>query len=165
MVDELPPSEHSANSLSAGSSSAPLFLLPYAGLRWIIRITGVLLMFGGVICLGSVAGKLLFGSLAYHKVSDSLSVVIVSLIALGLGIFVFRIGLRMLCSVDGRAVRNFSFIFALVYTLILMQILPAGTIFDSYPILRFLLFLFSLGLAYFILKRILLTLLFPRGES
>ena len=88
-----------------------------------------------------------------------------SLVALGLGMFVFRIGLDMLRSVDSSAVASFSFVFALVYTSILMQIVPATVLFYQYPVLVLLLFLLYLGLTYFVLKYILLALLFPKKKS
>jgi hypothetical protein len=163
MVDELPPPP-SGNS-SSEDKAPSLSSLPYARLRWTIRITGVLLMFGGAIYLGIVAGKVLLGSLTDIKAIDGLYVVVVSLLALVLGMFIFRAGLDMLRSVDSSAVGIFSFVFALVYTSILMQIVPALALFYQYPALMLLLFLFYFGLTYLILKYILLALLFPRKKK
>ena len=163
MVDELPPSPLPEKT-PVVEALPSLSSLPYGRLRWMIRITGVLLMFGGTIYLGIVAGKVLWGSLTYLNASDSLYVVIVSLLALGLGVFVFRAGLNMLRSVDSSAVSSFSFVFALIYTSILMEIVPAAALFYKYPVLVLLLFLLYLGLTYFVLKYILLMLLFPQKK-
>jgi hypothetical protein len=164
MVDDLPSAGTPSNS-SPEESALPLSSLPYARLRWTIRLTGVLLMFGGAIYLGAVAGRLLFASLTDGNASGGLYAVIISLVALGLGIFVLRAGLDMLRSVDSSAVGSFSFVFALVYTWILMQIVPASALYYRYPVLMFLLFLLYLSLTYLILKYILLLLLFPRKKS
>jgi hypothetical protein len=164
MVDELPPTGPSDNS-PAEEQLTSLSSLPYARLRWTIRFTGVLLMFCGTIYLGIAAGKLLLGSLSYHKASDDAYAVIISLLALGLGIFILRAGLNMVQSMDASAVTSFSFVFALVYASILMQIVPASALFYRYPVLALLLFLIYLGLTYLVLKYILLALLFPEKRS
>lgn len=163
MVDDLSPSVPSGNSLPE-EISPTISSLPYARLRWTIRLTGVLLMFSGTVYLGVVAGRLLFGSLTNPNAADDLYAVVISLVALGLGIFVLRAGLDMLRSVDSAAVTSFSFLFALVYTSILMQIVPAAAFSYQHPGLVLLLFLLYLGLTYLVLKYILLLLLFPRKK-
>jgi hypothetical protein len=162
MADELPPSMLPD---ARPPEETPLSSLPYARLRWTIRLTGVVLMFGGVIYLGIAASHPLLSSLSHGKAGDSLYAVVISLVALGLGIFVFRAGLNMLRSVDASAVASFSFVFALVYTSILMQLVPASALFYRYPALMFLLFFLYLGLTYLVLKHILLVLLFPRARK
>lgn len=157
MVDEAPPSRPADETSSAGMSSGAS-LPSYARLRWMIRITGVLIMLGGTIYLGIWAGSLLKGILIDHKGGEGLYIVVVALGVLGLAILALRAGLNMLLSVDSAAVGTFSFIFALIYAFIFMQILPAQSL---QPILMLPLFLLSLGVTYFVVKRILLALLFP----
>jgi len=166
MVDELPPaksSDHVPDTTTNASSLGPA--LPYGSLRLAIRVAGVLLMFGGVIYLGLIAGGLLLGSMTYFQKSDNLYIVIASLVALGVGIFVFRVGLNMVRSTDASVVGSFSFLFALIYTSILMQTLPSTALFSRHPFIMYLLFPVCLALTYFILKRILLMLLFPKEKN
>jgi len=133
----------------------------YDRLRWTIRVAGTLLMFGGTIYLGKVAAALLSGSLVSRRPTDNLMILVVSLVELGLGIFVLRTGLNMLRSVDASAIRHFSFVFALIYTFILMQVLPLSGLFFWHPVLTYLLLGLYLGLSYWVLNRILLVLLLP----
>ena len=122
-------------------------------------------MFGGTICLGIWAGSLLLESLTEHKGGYGLYLVVVSLGVLGLGVFALRAGLNMLWVADTAAVGSFSFVFALIYAFIFMQILPAWGGYHQYPILMLLLFLLCLGLIYYVVKRILLALLFPQKKE
>jgi len=167
MADELPPpaksSDHVSDTTTNASSLGPT--LPYGSLRLAIRVTGVLLMFGGVIYLGLIAGELLFGSMTYFQKSDNLYIVIAALVALGVCGFVFRVGLNMVRSTDASVVGSFSFLFALIYTSILMQTLPSTVLFSRHPFIMYLLFPVCLAFTYFILKRILLMLLFPKGKN
>jgi len=122
-------------------------------------------MFGGTIYLGIVAGRLLFGTQGHHTVGAWLYALVISLIALGLGIYVLRIGLNMLCSVDAASIGSFSFLFSLVYISILVQILPSAEWFSQRPIEMGLFFLLCLACSYFVLRYILLALLFPKRKS
>lgn len=161
MVDE----SLESGSTAKASGQGPQPPLPsYVLLRWTIRLTGVLLMFGGAIYLIRVAWSLLFEKHVNDTPFDSLFAIIVSLGILGLGIFVLRTGLRMLRTVDASSIGSFSFVFALIYTWILTQVLPLSDIFIQHQALFFLLLFLYFGLSYWILKRILLALLLPKEE-
>jgi hypothetical protein len=136
----------------------------YDGLRWSIRITGIILMFGGMIYLGMIVSSLLWGSGPGGTRTEGLFPLVVSLVTFGLGIFVLRTGLRMFRSVDASTIAHFSFVFALVYTFILVHILPLSGLFQRHAALMWLLLVLYFGLSYWILKRILLHLLLPEGE-
>ncbi len=117
-------------------------------------------MFGGTIYLGMIASNLLIGD----KPGSGLLVVVVSLVILGLGIYVLRTGLDMLRSINARTISSFSLVFSLIYTWILAQILPFSEWFGDYPYVIYLLMFLYFGLSYWILKRILLHLLLPAIE-
>jgi len=156
MVDE-PPFPTPAVETSpgyAGGSPRPHYDL----LRWAIRITGIILMFGGTIYLGVTASRLLIDL----KSGETLFFVVGSLLALGLGIFVLRIGYAMLKSINSRTIGNFSFLFALIYTFILIQILPSTDAVDGHSILIYFCVILYFGLSYWALKSILFRLLLSR---
>jgi hypothetical protein len=142
----------------AASARAPE---AYGWLRWTIRITGILLMFGGTIYLGGTAWALLTDK----KTGGGLLVVIMSLVVLGLGIYVLRIGLGMLRSINAHTIASFSFVFALIYTFILVHIVPSTSMFSDHPVLVGFVILLCFGLSYWILKSILFRLLLPREEQ
>jgi len=129
----------------------------YDSIRWAIRITGILLMVGGTIYLGVLASDLLTDK----KTGSGLFVVVVSVGMLGLGIYVLRIGLNMLRSIDAHTIGSFSFVFALVYTWILAHVLPPWKLLNDWPVVGYALMFLYFGLSYWILKRILLHLLLP----
>ena len=156
MVDEssgistaspLPPSE------APGLSGAR-----YGLLRWSIRLTGLVLMLAGVACLTFAACNLLRGQ---HQSHDLPYTIVVSLLVLGVVILALRTGFRMLLLVDVTTIRQFSFIFALVYTVVLLNILPQSDLQLNHPVLVFILVGFFLGLSYWVLNRILSALLLP----
>jgi hypothetical protein len=157
MVDE-----SSSNAPTAGTAiTPPSPVAPrYDWLRWAIRITGIVLMFGGTIYIGLTAAKLLTD----NKSDSVLLMIVVSLITLGLGIFVLRIGMNMLRSINVRTIGSFSFVFALIYTYILTQILPLSGFFNDSAVLVYLLVFLYFGLSYWILKSILILLLLPPHE-
>ncbi len=68
----------------------------------------------------------------------------------------------MLHSVNAQTIKAFSFIFALIYTFILVHILPPAGIFNDYPALLYLMLFLYLGLSYWILRSILFHLLLAR---
>ena len=74
-------------------------------------------------------------------------VVIVSLVMLGLGILVLRTGIRMLRTIDAHTIGTFSFLFALIYTWILVQILPLSGLFTDHPVFLYLLMFLYFGLS------------------
>jgi len=150
MADETPPP----------STPAQAVLPSYEWLRWAIRITGILLMFGGTIYLGVTASQLLTDNTS----GSGLFVVVVTVAMLGLGIYVLRTGLNMLRSIDAHTIGSFCIIFALIYTWILAHILSPWEFFKGYPALMYLLVFLYFGLSYWILKSILFRLLLPRGE-
>ncbi len=154
MVDKSSPGNLSDQPASGRAPEA------YGWLRWTIRITGILLMFGGTIYLGRTASDLLTDK----KSGSGLFVVVVSLVALGLGIYVLRIGLAMLRSINARTIGSFSFVFALIYTFILVHIVPSTSMFSDHPVLVCLVIFLCFGLSYWILKSILFRLLLPREE-
>jgi len=159
MADESPAAAITDKHSHPDPATAPL---SYRGLRWVIRFTGVLLMFGGAIYFGTVACTLVFGKLVYHQATEGLYVLVVSLLALGLGYFIFRVGLNMLRSINAATISSFSFLFALVYTPVFMRILPALGLVHRQPVLTIFFVLGYFGLTYLILKRILLLLLLPK---
>ncbi len=160
MADELPgisaPSSPKAAPDTAGSS-----VQRYGLLRWTIRLVGFILMLGGVAYLALTAGSLLLGRYRSH---DLPYVLVISLIALGLGILALRIGFRMLLLIDASTISQFSFIFAVIYTFVLMHVMPLSGIFQSHLVLTLFLVGIYLGLSYWILKRILSVLLLPPAE-
>jgi hypothetical protein len=130
-----------------------------------IRLTGALLMMLGVIYLGIVTGTLWFGDLKYGASTEGLFVLVVYLLELGLGFFAIRVGLGMLVSINPSTIGNFSFVFALIYTPILMRLFPIADGLGRHPAMTILLALIYFGLTYLMLKRILLFLLFPKGGN
>ncbi len=162
MVDDPPSASSTAPSSSSPSgASAP----SYDWLRWTIRITGILLMFGGAIYLGIVASNLLLAKLSYGNPYESLFALIISLVGLGLGIFVLRTGLRMFRTVDASAIGHFAFVFALVYNLRPDANPALAGLFNHHFVLMALLLILYFGLSYWVLKRILLHLLLPRMKG
>lgn len=131
----------------------------YGWLRGFIRITGILLMFGGALYLGAMAASLLVA-----KKGGGLLGVVITLVALGIGIYVLRVGIDMLRTVDARAIKCFSFIFALIYTSILLNILPSFDFFGQHPAALYLMLFLYLGLSYWIVKYILFHLLLPPDQ-
>jgi len=131
----------------------------FCGLRWAIRLTGVALMLAGTIYIAMVTSSLLMGG----KVGSGIMVVVVSMLGLGMGILILRVGYRMLCSVDAQTIGAFSFLFGLVFTFILMHILAPWGIFNDSPVLLYLLLFLYLGLSYWVVKIILIRLLLPQN--
>lgn len=121
-------------------------------------------MIGGVIYLGMVAWSLI-GKFNYRQPTDAIFVLVVSLIAFGLGYLVFKTGLAMLCSVNAATISTFSFLFALIFTLVLVRVLPVLDFLHRHPVLTILFTIIYFGLTYMILKRILLSLLFPKMKD
>jgi len=150
---------------SSSPSDQPTRAHDYDWLRWAIRITGILLMFAGAIYLLKSVSSLLWQNLGTASTaSDNLFALVISLVALGIGIFVVRTGLKMFQTVDASAISHFSFVFTLVYTFVLMQILPLSGLFHSHLIFMGLLLMLYFGLSYWVLQRILLHLLLPVDE-
>jgi len=147
----------SEKSVAASATGLP----SYKGLRWVIRITGIILMLAGTAYLGTTAVRLLTDS----QSGNELFLIVCSVIMLGIGMYILRIGFAMLRSVDAQTIGNFSFVFALVYAFVVAQILPASGLMSGHPALLYgLLFLFFI-LCYWILKSILFRLLLPREEQ
>jgi hypothetical protein len=83
----------------------------------------------------------------------------VSLLVLGLGIFMLRTGLRMFWIVDLTSIRQFSFIFAVIFTLVILQIVPLANMLGEHTGYTGLLVVLYFGLTYWVLQRILVSLL------
>ena len=131
-------------------------------LGWAVRLTGSLLMLGSVICLGVSACDPLMGQ---FRVADLPYILVISLGKLGLCILALRIGFRMLLLVDASTIRQFSFIFALAYTYVLVHIMPLSGFFQGYIAFAVLLVVLYVGLSYWVLNRILSHLLLPLAKS
>jgi hypothetical protein len=141
--------------------STPTITPRYNLLRWAIRITGIVLMLGGTIYLGVTASQLLTSG---NSGNELLFLIVCSVIALGMGILVIRAGYAMLRSINSGTISSFSFVFSLVYTFIVAQILPSTGFAAGHPILLYALVFLYFVLSYLILKSILLHLLMPRKE-
>jgi hypothetical protein len=149
--------ESASNPQVEGTTANPV-VPRYDWLRWAIRITGIALMLGGTVYLGMSVCRLLTD----NKAGDGIFSVVASLVTLGLVIFVLRVGYNMLRAINRRTISSFSFVFSLVYTFILIEILPATGVMFDYPALVYLFIFLYFGLSYWMLKSILLLLLLPR---
>lgn len=157
MVDESKPAASDGKVTVIPASSVPP---RYDWLRWAIRITGIVLMLAGTVYLGMTAARLLTD----NQSENELFLIVCSIIVLGIGIYVLRIGFAMLRSIDAHTIGSFSFVFSLVYTFVVAQILPASGFMSGHLILLYgLIFLFFI-LSYWILRAILFCLLLPREE-
>ena len=158
MADEPPPAGP-APQPPPSPEPAPV---AYASIRWSIRLTGVVLMFSGMIYVLLLVYALLFGK---SGGAEGLFPYIVSLVTIGLGVFVLRTGIQMFRSVDAAAIGHFSFVFSLVYTFILLHILPLEGIFLLHPRMLFFLVICFVVLSYGMLRHILVRLLLDLGEK
>ena len=154
MVDESKPAPEIA-------AASPSLQHRYDWLRWAIRVTGIVLMLAGTCYLGMTAAQLLTS----NQSGNEPFLVVCTLIGLGIGMYVLRVGYVMLWSIDERTIRSFSFIFSLVYAFVIAQILPSSGFLSDYPFLLYILLFFFFALFYWLLKTILFQLLMTQKEG